>query len=358
MAKDYYELLGIPKTATKDEVKKAFHKLAHKLHPDKAGGDEAKFKEVNEAYQVLSDDKKRSQYDQYGSASFDGGGPPPGGGYGGHGFGGAGFDGVDLGDIFNDFFGAGFSSGGGQHVERGRDISVDIEISFEESVFGVTRKVVLGKTSTCDTCNGTGAKPGTKLKKCTTCAGKGRVNELRKSFLGTFSTVTTCTVCQGAGEIPEDKCKTCSGLGVRKKQEEIEIKIPVGVNSGEMLRMTGKGEAVARGIPGDLYIRVRVKPHAIYHRDGNNLVTRLDVNLSDALLGATYKIAGIDGKQLDVKIPEGVKFGDILRLKEKGIAASKNGRAGDIMIHINIKTPTRLSSKAKKLIEELKSEGI
>lgn len=358
MAKDYYEILGVQKSATKEELKKAFHKLAHKYHPDKAGGDEKKFKEMNEAYQVLSDDSKRSQYDQYGSASFDGGQPPPGG-FGGQGYGGgAGFEGVDLGDIFNDFFGAGFNGGSGQRVERGRDISVDIEISFEESIFGTKRNVLLGKTSTCDACHGSGAKPGTKLKKCAACSGKGRVNELRKSFLGTFSTVTTCNVCKGAGEIPEEKCKSCSGLGVVKKQEEIEINVPVGINAGEMLRMSGKGEAVSRGIAGDLYIKVHVKPHALYHREGNNLVMNLDVKLSDALLGATYKITALDGKQLDVKIPEGVKFGDTLRLKEKGIASSGRGRTGDILIHVNIKTPTRLSGKAKKLIEELKQEGI
>ncbi len=357
MAKDYYETLGVAKNASKDEIKKAFHKLAHKYHPDKSGGDEAKFKEMNEAYQVLSDEKKREQYDSYGSAAFDGGGPPPGG-YGGQGFGNGGFDGVDLGDIFNDFFGAGFAQGGGPRVERGRDISVDIEITFEESIFGAKRKVVLGKTSTCDTCSGSGAKPGTKTKKCATCSGKGRINELRKSFLGTFSTVATCNVCQGVGEIPEEKCKTCSGVGVVKKQEEIEINVPVGINAGEMLRMSGRGEAVARGVPGDLYIKVHIKPHALYHREGMNLVMTLDVKLSDALLGATHKVTTLDGKHVDVKIPEGVKFGDILRLKEKGVPSPGRGRAGDILIHVNIKTPQRLSSKAKKLIEELRNEGI
>lgn len=358
MAKDYYEILGISRSASKDEIKKAFHKLAHKYHPDKSGGDEKKFKEMNEAYQVLSDETKRRQYDQYGSTSFDGGGPPPGAGFSGQGFGGGGFDGVDLGDIFNDFFGAGFNQGGGQRVERGRDISVDIEISFEHSIFGTTRNVVLGKSSQCDTCHGSGAKPGTKLKKCEACSGKGRVNELRKSFLGTFSTVATCSTCQGTGEIPEEKCKTCSGLGIHKKQEEIEIKIPPGVNSGEMLRMSGKGEAVSRGVPGDLYIKMRVKPHAIYHREGSNLVTKLDVKLTDALLGATYKILGLDGKEIEVKIPEGVKFGDILRIKEKGVPGTKHGRSGDIMIHVNIKTPSKLSGKTRKLVEELREEGV
>lgn len=357
MSKDYYQTLGVPKTASKEEIKKAFHKMAHKFHPDKKGGDEAKFKEVNEAYQVLSDDEKRQKYDSYGSDFANQAGGPGGGyGYGPQGFGG-GFEGVDLGDIFNDFFGAGFS-GGGARVERGRDISIDIEISFEESIFGTTRKVLLNKATLCGVCAGSGAKPGTKKKKCTTCNGKGRVNEMRKSFLGTFSTVTTCGACSGSGEVPEEKCKHCGGLGIEKKQEEIAITIPPGLQNGEMLRMSGKGEAVAHGVAGDLYIKLHVTPHALYHREGNNLVMTLDVKLSDALLGANYSVKGIDGKMLDVRIPEGVKFGDILRLKEKGAPGLGRGRTGDILIHVNIKTPTKLSGKAKKLIEELKGEGI
>jgi molecular chaperone DnaJ len=355
MSKNYYETLGVQKNATGDEIKKSFYKLAHKFHPDK-GGDEAKFKEINEAYQVLSDEKKRQQYDVYGSTSFDGG-APQGGGFGGQGFGGGGFEGVDLGDIFNDFFGAGFNQGGSR-VERGRDISVDIEITFEESIFGVTKNIVLGKASACETCHGSGAKPGAKLKKCATCNGKGRVNELRKSFLGTFSTVATCTACNGAGEIPEEKCAACSGMGIVKKQETIAIKVPVGINSGEMLRMSGAGEAVQRGIAGDLYIKVHVKKHALYHREGNNLVTELEVKLSDALLGATYHIKSLDGKELDVKIPEGVKFGDTLRLKEKGIPGVIRGKNSDILIHVNITIPSRLSGKVKKIVESLRNEGV
>jgi molecular chaperone DnaJ len=360
MAKDYYETLGVGKKASKDELKKAFHKMAHKYHPDKAGGNEAKFKEVNEAYQTLSDDTKRQQYDTYGHA-----GPGAAGGqYGQHGhagfegFGGGsgGFDGVDLGDIFGDFFGGG--GRGGQQAERGGDISIDIEISFEESIYGAQRKVVLGKTSPCDICSGTGAKPGTKMKKCSTCGGKGKVTQMRKTFLGNFSTVATCETCHGLGDIPEERCKTCSGLGVLKKQEEIAINVPPGIRAGEMLRMSGRGEAVAHGIPGDLYIRIHVKPHAIYRREGNNLVMDLDVKFTDAILGATYAIKSLDGKSLDVKIPDGVKYGDILRLKEKGTPATNRSRAGDILITVRIKTPTKLSKKAQKLVEELKGEGV
>ncbi len=357
MAKDFYKTLGIEKGATKDEIKKAFHKMAHKYHPDKKGGDEAKFKEVNEAYQTLSDDTKRSQYDTYGQ-TFDGAGPQGGGpGYGGFG-GGQGFDGVDLGDIFNDFFGGGFANQGGRRVERGNDISIDIELNFVESIQGVTRKVVIGKTSTCDTCAGKGAKPGSKMKKCTTCNGQGKVSEMRRSFLGTFSSVSICSACNGKGEIPEEKCKDCSGSGVRKKQEEISINVPPGIQDGEMLRMSGRGEAVANGVPGDLYIKMHVKQHPLYRREGINLVMNLDVKLTDAILGATYSIKSYDDTPIEIKIPEGIKFGDVLRLKEKGIPTINRGKSSDILINVNIKTPTKLSGKAKKLIEDLRLEGI
>ncbi len=356
MAKDYYETLGVEKKATKEEIKKAFHKLAHQYHPDKKGGNEAKFKEVNEAYQVLSDDTKRSEYDTYGRVSGPGGGGGQQQGYSGgfEGFGG-GFDGVDLGDIFNDFFGG---ASGGTQTPRGSDISVDIEITFVESIYGAQRKVVLGKTSSCDTCHGSGAKPGAKMKKCVTCSGKGKVTETRRSFLGNFSTTRTCDTCHGKGEVPEEKCKTCSGLGVVKKQEEIEIKIPAGIRAGEMLRMSGRGEAAPHGVSGDLYIRIHIKPHTLYRREGNDLLMNLSVKLTDAIMGATYTIKNLDEKPLEVKIPAGVQFGDILRLKEKGIPQTSRSRAGDILITVQIKTPTKLSGKAKKLIEELKSEGV
>ena len=360
MAKDFYETLGVDRKANKDEIKKAFHKLAHKYHPDKKGGDEAKFKEVNEAYQVLSDEKKRQSYDTYGNAYAGAQGPGAGAyGYGGgagfEGFGG--FDGADLGDIFNDFFGGGFS-GGQTREARGNDISIDIEITFEESIFGTERKVVLGKTSQCATCAGSGAKKGTKMKTCATCDGKGKVSEMRRSFLGTFSSVRPCTDCAGSGQIPEEKCPDCSGLGIQKKQEEIVIPVPVGIQNGEMLRMSGRGEGVAKGVAGDLYIRIHVKPHAIYRREGANLVTDLEVTLTDALLGATYPLKALDGKTMEVKIPEGVKFGDVLRMKEKGVPGGSRGKAGDILIRVQIKLPSKLSGKAKKLIEELKHEGV
>lgn len=363
MSKNYYDILGVQKGASKDEVKKAFHKAAHKYHPDKSGGDEAKFKEVNEAYQVLSDDKKRAEYDTYGQ-TFNGAGPGGGFGGGGQGFGGfdfsgfqqGGFDGVDLGDIFGDFFGGG---GGGRRVERGRDISIDMELTFEESIFGAPRKVLLRKMAQCAVCDGSGAKPGTKLKTCATCNGKGKVTELRRTVLGQIQTSHPCSVCAGRGEIPEDECKECRGAGVLRREEEISVTIPAGIQDGEMVRMSGAGESVKKGgIAGDLYIKIHVAPHKIYRREGAHLVATLDVKLSDALLGGAYVLPDLGGGTINVKVPEGIKFGDILRMKDKGMLAGRSGKRGDLLIKVNIVTPNRLSGKQKKLVEELKKEGL
>ena len=363
MAKNYYDTLGVNKTASKDEIKKAFHKLAHKYHPDKNKGDDSKFKEVNEAYQVLSDDQKRSSYDQFGSEGPTMGGYGQGQGFGGQGgFGGfdfsgfqngQGFDMGDLGDIFGEFFNGGMGGRGG--VKRGRDISTEIDISFEDSVFGVTRKILISKQSKCDTCSGTGAKPGSKMETCKTCNGQGKVRETKRSILGTFQSTRECDTCYGSGKVPAEKCATCHGTGVHKKQEEIEIKIPAGINNGEMIRMTGMGEAVSHGQTGDLYIKINVRPHSIFKRDGSNLVMDLPVKLSDALLGTKYNLQTLDGP-LEVTIPEGIGHGELLRVKGKGVP--QNGRRGDIIIRIQIKMPSKISKKSKELIQELKKEGI
>ncbi|MCK4918310.1 MAG: molecular chaperone DnaJ [Candidatus Pacebacteria bacterium] len=348
MSKDYYKVLGVEKKASKTEIKKAFHKLAHKYHPDKANGDETRFKEASEAYTVLSDDKKRAEYDTYGQAFGGNGGPQ--GGFGGFGQGAQGFD-FDLGDIFGDIFG-----GGRSRVKRGSDISVDIEVSFAEAVFGVERKIVLTKNSTCSVCEGTGAKKGSEMETCSSCGGNGKIHETKQSFLGSFSTVRVCDRCQGKGKIPKEKCKECRGVGILKKQEKFEIKIPAGINNGEMIRLTGAGEAIPDGNPGDLYIKVYVKPHIVFKKQGSDLIMNLGVKLTDALLGAEYNIATLDGK-IKVKIPKGVSHGEILRVKDKGVPISER-RRGNLLITINIKLPNKLSGKAKKLIEELKGEGV
>lgn len=366
MSKDYYEILGVQKGASKDEIKKAFRNLAHKYHPDKKGGDEQKFKEASEAYSVLSDDKKRAEYDTYGrvfggNGGGQAGGFDPSGGFGGFDFsdfakgfgGGDGFTNeFDLGDIFGEFFGG----GQGNRQKRGRDISIDVELSFEESVFGIERRVLLNKASLCDSCSGTGQEKGTGEKTCTTCNGKGKIRETKKSFLGSFSTVRTCSTCGGKGKIPEKPCSKCRGEGVLRKQQEISVKIPAGIENGEMIRMTGEGEAVSRGVSGDLYIKVHVRTHQLFRKEGSNLAMDLSVKLTSALLGDEYEIKALDGS-IKIKIPEGIKNGEILRVKGRGVPIDKN-RRGDLMVHIKIDIPNHLSKDAKKLVEELKREGL
>lgn len=356
--KDYYEVLGLQKGASKDEVKKAFRKLAAQYHPDKKTGDEAKFKEISEAYAVLGDEKKKAEYDAYGHAFQGAGGGGAQGGFGGFNWqdfqqaaGGQGFD-FDINDIFENF---GFGGGGGRRQARGRDISIDIELSFKESVFGVTRKVLLTKNNTCTHCSGTGAKEGTDMTDCSTCNGNGKVRETRQSIMGSFQTVRECNVCHGTGKVPKEKCGHCAGAGVMRSEDEIEINIPAGIQNGEMIRMTGRGEAIQGGTPGDLYIKVHVKAHETIKREGANLISPLPVKLTDALLGAEYGVETLDGN-VKIKIPAGVKHGEMLRIKGKGV--EQNGRRGDFLVRISIETPTKLSRKARKLVEDLRGEGI
>jgi molecular chaperone DnaJ len=359
--KDYYNILGVEKGASKDEIKKAFHKLAHKYHPDKNKGDDAKFKEVNEAYQALSDDTKRAQYDRFGSegpAGFGGGqgfDPSGMGGFDFSGFqNGQGFDMGDLGDIFGEFFGGG--RGGGQESRRGRDISTEITIPFADSIFGTVRKILITKVSACETCQGSGAKPGSKTKTCAQCNGKGQIRETRRSMLGSFVSTRVCDVCVGSGQIPEHHCETCKGAGVRRKEEEIEIRVPAGIESGEMVRLTGMGEAVRRGAAGDLYIKINVQSHPEFRRDRANLLMDMEIKLSEALLGAERVVETLDGP-VTIKIPEGIASGTQLRVKERGVPAARQKR-GDLMIKVTVKIPAKLSRKAKEAVEALQEEGL
>lgn len=364
MGKDYYSILGIDKNSSTEDIKKVFRKLAHKYHPDKAGGDEAKFKEISEAYSVLSDNKKRAEYDAYGrvfNESAQGGASGFGnfdfsnfasqGGFstgGGAAFGGQEFD---LGDIFGDIFG-----GSRERVQRGRDISIDLELSFRESIFGVERKVLLTKTSACKSCRGTGAKVGTELKMCAPCNGKGKVHEAKRSMLGTFTSVRVCNDCHGSGKIPKEKCKQCHGKGVKREQEEVIIAVPAGIENGEMIRLSGMGEALQGGVPGDLYVKIHAQPDSVFTKEGANLVMKLNLKLSDAILGGKYTISTLDGN-IVVTVPPGVSYGEILRVRGKGVPFEKDKR-GDLLIKLTITLPNKLSRKAKQLIEELKNEGI
>lgn len=364
-SKDYYNILGLNSNASTDEIKKAFHKLAHKYHPDKKGGDEAKFKEINEAYQVLSDESKRRAYDTRGAGWNSGSGDSgfgqgaPGwdfgdfSGFSAQGTPGGPTSGWDLGDLFGEFFTGGR---GTPRTRRGRDISVDIQIPFADSIFGSERTVLISKISVCDHCHGSGGEPGAVMKKCAVCNGQGKVHETNRSFLGVFTSTRECHNCLGRGEVPEKRCSSCGGHGVAKRNEEVHIAIPAGIQNGEMIRLTGHGEAVARGTPGDLYVKVHVERHKVFQRDGNNLVMELPVKLSDALLGAEYKVETLDGN-LNVKIPEGVSPGEILRVRGRGVPISAN-RRGDLYLKVSIKIPPKLSRQARKLIEDLRAEGL
>ena len=350
MSKDYYAILGVSKSASDDEIKKAFRKKAQEYHPDKKDGDEKKFKEVNEAYGVLRDKQKRAQYDQFGQAG-------PGGMGGGQGFGGFDFSGFqqggfsgggmefDLGDIFGDMFG---SRRG--RTRRGADISTEIEISFAESVFGVEKEFVITKDNTCSTCDGTGDK-NKKPKTCGTCNGNGRVSQVQQTIMGTIQRQVVCPDCGGVGTRPETVCGDCKGTGITRGQQEIKVKIPAGIEHGQQLRMSGKGEPVQGGESGDLYILVRVKADKRFEKIGHDLETTLSVSVPEAVLGATKTIETVEGSK-KIKIPNGTTHGSRLRIKGEGVGP-KDGRRGDMYVRIHIDVPNKLSKQERKLYEEL-----
>mgnify|MGYP001558251825 CR=1 FL=1 len=367
--KNYYDILGIDKKASKDEIKKAFRNLAHKYHPDKKGGSADKFKEASEAYSVLSDDQKRAQYDTYGQAFAGANGGQGFGGFSGNwqdfvkqsGFDFSGFrgedfstEGFDLGDIFGNFFGGGDRR---PRAKRGRDISIDLELEFSEAIFGVDRTILLNKVAVCNVCNGTGAKKNTETITCQTCNGKGKIREMKRSIFGSIEITHACEVCGGQGKVPREKCNFCDGLGILKKEEEIKVKIPAGIDNGEMIRFSGGGEAVKGGTSGDLYIKTHVKRHKTFHKEGSNLIMNLDVKLSDALLGTKIDIQTLDGLS-SVNIPEGINTGDILQIKGRGVPSERGDKRGDILIHIRVALPKKLSKSAKEAIEKLRQEGI
>lgn len=366
--KDYYKTLGVERGASKEDIKKAFRKLAHEYHPDKTKNDPAasqKFKEASEAYSVLSDDKKRQQYDAFGSAGpggFGGGAgfDPSAAGFGGFDFSGFqnGQGGVefDLGDLFGDLFGGGRQRQA--RTPRGADVSIDIQISFEESVFGVERDIVVTKTAQCLTCSGSGAEPGSPMETCQKCNGKGKINETRRSFIGVFNTTRVCDACHGRGQVPKRPCHACHGEGVLERQQEILVKIPTGIEDGEMVRLGGMGEAIPGGTPGDMYVKVRVKPHPYIRKQGHDLVSDMRVKLTDAIAGAaiSFKALTPDG-ELEIQVPEGTNTGDILRVRGKGVP-NERGKRGDLLIRVAVDMPKKLSKAAKRLIDELRNEGL
>lgn len=359
MAKrDFYEILGVTKSASSDEIKKAYRKKALLHHPGKNPGDksaEEKFKEAAEAYDVLSDPNKKARYDQYGHAGMSNSGG--GGGYSG--------GGMNMDDIFNQFgdiFG-GFGFGGGsrqtrrRHVNRGTNIRIKVKLSLEEIAEGATKKIKINKYVTCDSCSGTGAKNSTSVKTCGTCKGDGQVTQIQNTILGRMQTVTACPSCGGEGTIIADKCNKCFGDGVVRGEEVVEIKIPPGVEQDMQLSMSGKGNAGPRkGLPGDLLIVIEEEEHAHFTRDGQNIIYDLELNFADAALGTQVEIPTL-GAKAKIKIDAGTQSGKMLRLKGKGLPSINAYGKGDQLIIVNIFTPHKLSSEEKKMMEQLKDSN-
>jgi len=357
--RDYYEVLGIVKGASDDEVKKAFRRKAVELHPDKEGGDEVKFKEVNEAYEVLKDNAKRQRYDQFGHAgvggnSSGGGGGNPFGGYGGQGAN-VNFDFDDLGG-FGDLFGS-FFGGGGQRSrkpKRGRDVEMMLELDFEEAVFGVETEVKLDINDTCDHCKGTTAEPGYELKTCGTCKGSGQEIRVAKTVLGNIQQAVTCSTCKGRGKIPEQECSVCFGKGVERKTKNVKIKVPAGIDDGATIRLSGYGEATADGPKGDLYVHIRVSPHKEFMREGDLILSRIHIDMVDATLGAEVVLDTVDG-EVTMKVPAGTQSGTDFKLSGHGVPHMKSSNRGAHIVTVLVDTPTKLSKKQKELLEDFKS---
>lgn len=362
MAKDYYKILGVARNATKDEIKKAYRKLAHQYHPDK-GGDAERFKEVNEAYHVLLDDQKRAQYDQFGRV-FEGspgqsGFEWPGGFRFDFGEGTSESAEFDFSNIFEDFFSGGLGSSRSKSRERkGKDIRLDLEITFEESVLGGKKEIEFGKLSRCSGCNGSGGEPNAKLKDCANCQGKGNMQKTQRTFLGSFTQVSTCSECLGTGKRPDPLCIRCNGRGIEHGIERLEVFIPKGVRDGDILKISGKGDAsITGGIPGDLYINIHVLAHKIFRRQGDDLIMKLPIKISQAILGGTISVETLDGNLL-LKIPEGTQAGDILKIRGKGVYLSSGYSRGDLLIEIKIEIPKKITKKIKEVVETLKEEGL
>ena len=370
MAKqDYYEALGVSKSASEDELKKAFRKKAMKYHPDRnPDNDEAeqKFKELNEAYDVLKDKEKRAAYDRYGHAAFEGGmgGAAAGGGMGG-GFGGAqGAGAGGFSDIFEEMFGDFMGGGGGARsrgggrtrsgAQRGADLRYSLEITLEQAFKGTKAKIKVPTQQTCDKCDGTGAKPGTSPETCSTCQGRGKV----RSQSGFFTVERACPNCGGAGKTIKDPCSQCHGSGRLRKEKKLEVNIPSGVEDGTRIRLSGEGEAGFRGGPnGDLYVFVSIKPHKFFQRQGANLNCRVPVPMVTATLGGDVEVPLIDGGRTKVKIPSGTQSGTQMRLRAKGMKVMRQGSRGDMFVEVAVETPVNLNQKQKELLKEFSGEA-
>jgi len=356
MAKDYYKILGVGRNASQDEIKRAFRELAHKYHPDKNGGSAEKFKEINEAYQVLGNPEKRQQYDQFGTTFEQA--QSQGGFSGFEGFrdfsGFAnGFDFSDLGDIFDFgdiFFGSGRKK---TRASRGRDIEMEMEIDFREAVFGAEKVLELYKPSVCENCGGSGFDPESKIVVCQNCHGSGKVQQIQRTFFGSFQTVTVCPVCSGEGRKAERECRECRGSGVVRTSKKIKIKIPAGIDNRETIKISGEGEAGKRGgRPGDLFITFRIRPDQEFERRGNDILSKVNISFTQAALGDKIEVKTLDGK-IKLNIPPGTQSGQVFKLSGKGVPKLQSYGRGDHLVEAVVVTPTRLTKRQKELLEEL-----
>jgi len=360
--RDYYEVLGVSKNASKEEIKKAYRKLALKYHPDKGGSkeDEAKFKEANEAYEVLKDEQKKKAYDQFGHSAPNMGSGGQGFGWddfakGGYGTGGFNINFEDLGGI-NDIFGQMFGGGRSQGPKRGSDIEVQLTIDLMEAVSGLEKEMILDKLNKCDRCKGNGAEPGSKIKTCPECKGSGQVKKAQQTIFGTIAQVATCGECKGSGQIPEKKCSKCFGEGRIKERKAIKIKIPAGIEDGQTIRISGKGEPGPIGHPeGDLYVNVRIRSDKEFMREGPNIISNIEISFPGAALGTEAKVKTVQGT-VTLKIPAGTQSGKTFRIQGKGMPIIDSGQYGDHLVKVHVKTPTRMSRKQKRLLEEFEND--
>lgn len=350
--RDYYEILGVSKTASADEIKKAFRRAAIESHPDR-GGDEAKFKEVNEAYEVLKDPAKRQRYDQFGHAGV--GGSSAGAGYGGFDFGGAqnvnfDFGDLGLGDIFSSFFGGG-PAGGQRQPDRGRDVETRVEISFEQAVFGTEVELSLNLDDVCEHCKGTSAEPGYELKKCETCGGSGQVVRVTRTVFGNIQQASICPTCRGKGKIPEKECSVCHGKGTQTKRQKVMLKVPAGVDDGATIRLREHGEATAGGKKGDLYVNIRVKPHKKFTREGDLILSDEHIDIVTASLGGEIEVDTVDGP-VTMKIPAGTQSHSDFKLSNHGVPHLRGNSRGAHIVTVVVDTPTKLSKEQQDLLKQ------
>lgn len=358
--RDYYEVLGVAKDASADEIKKAFRKAAVKHHPDKEGGDESKFKEVNEAYEVLKDQQKRQRYDQFGHAGVGG---ASGGGAGGNpfeGFGGFGgqnvhFDFGDggLGDIFGQFFGGGSQRQRGP--QRGRDVEASLTLSFEQAIFGVEEKISLDMDDECSHCKGTTVEPGHDMKTCPSCKGAGQQTRVMNTMFGQMQQAVTCPECQGRGKVPEKVCSVCHGKGTERRKQTVTLKVPAGIDDGATIRLTGRGEAIAAGERGDLYVHIRVRAHKKFTREGDLVLSEEHVSMIDAALGTEIDVETVDG-MVRMKVPAGTQSGTDFKLSNHGVPHLQSDKRGAHIVQVVVDTPTKLSKKQRELLEQFESK--